>query len=194
MQIQTETPGSPRGNQLMRLLTYSPTDVSWVPASGIQAPGLEPGDSWKGACVSLRAQVGGTGAVTVLQHHGQPFRPTSLLGPLGPLLVPEDCVLHCPCPSLPRPLCGPWFHTPHEGCSFPLVTCGLPCCLPMAPSLTDVLEEAQSPRPSSFGPQSSGHTSYLPSLSLNQGSQALLDPIINQDMLPQENVIISDAT
>lgn len=84
MQIQTVTPGSLRGNQLMRLLTYSPTDVYWVPASGIQTPGLEPGDAWKGACVSLRAQVGGTGAVTILQHHGQPFRPTSLLGPLGP--------------------------------------------------------------------------------------------------------------
>lgn len=54
MQIQTVTPGSLRGNQLMRLLTYSPTDVYWVPASGIQAPGLEPGDVWKGAHYGLR--------------------------------------------------------------------------------------------------------------------------------------------
>lgn len=144
--------------------------------------------------MSLWAQARVMGAVTVLQDHGEGPRATSPLGTLSPTsqspgsvsstdpvsgshglsMAPGSTAHMTAAPS------GPWPAVSHASFPRPL------------PSLTSLLKPIV--RGFEFLALPSGHTSYLLSLNLNRGSQALLDPVINQDMLPQENIIISDAT
>lgn len=143
--------------------------------------------------MSLWAQARAMGTVTVLQDHGEGPRATSQLGTLSPTsrspgsvsstdpvsgshglsVAPGSTAHTTAAPSGPRP------EVSHAFFPWPL------------PSLTSLMKPKVPGL--EFLALPYGHTSYLLSLSLNRGGQALLDPVVNQDMLPQENVIISDA-
>ena len=102
------------------------------------------------------------------------------------LLIPREPVLQTP--SLdPTASLRPLVPHPTRLPLLPATTCDLPCLLPTAPPLTNILAETQSHRPRFFWPcpQATAAICFPP---------ALLEPVINQDMLPQENIVIGDAT
>lgn len=111
------------------------------------------------------------------------------LASLGLSAPPPDPQGACPPDPSLDPTASLWPLVPHPT-QLPLpptATCDLPCLLPTAPPLTNILAETQSHRPRFFWPCPLA----TPAICF---PRALLDPVINQDMLPQENVVIGDAT